>query len=66
MTAITGVIQQSVSAIKRELGAHRGIVKKATGYSYTVVQRLIQLEVEPFQEELYKVDASILGLYFML
>ena len=57
-SAITGVVQQAVTAIKRELAATRGIVKKATGYSYTVISTLVAAEIAPFWAELHKIDAG--------
>jgi len=57
-SAISGVVKQSVSAIKRELAQTRGIVKKATGYSYEVIRTLVVREIEPHKEELHKIDAE--------
>ena len=57
-TALSGVVHQSVSAIKRDLSKRRGIVRKATGFSYAVLQRLIELEIDPHIGELYKIDAA--------
>ena len=57
-SAITGVVQQAVTAIKRDLAATRGIVKKATGYSYTVISTLVAAEIAPFWAELHKIDAG--------
>ena len=36
-TTLTGVVRQTVSRIKRELARTRGVVKKATGYSFQVI-----------------------------
>ena len=57
-TAVTGVVQQSVSAIKRDMAAKRGVVKKATGYSYEVIKTLVEKEVEPYRSEPHKIDAG--------
>ena len=57
-TAVTGVVQQAVSAIKRDMAAKRGVVKKATGYSYEVIKMLVEREIDPFREEPHKIDAG--------
>ena len=47
-TALTGVVRQAVSGIKRELARTRGEVKKATGYSFQIIQYLVEKEIVPF------------------
>ena len=39
-SALTGVVRQAVKALKRELAQNRGIVKKATSYSFRIIQVL--------------------------
>ena len=57
-TAVTGVVQQAVSAITRDLGTRRGVVKKATGYSYEVIRTLVEKEIDPYRDEPHKIDAG--------
>ena len=65
-SALTGLVKQSVNAIKRDLAAHRGVpvVKKATGYSYAVISKLVQEEIAPHWGELHKVEAEHFSLFF--
>ena len=57
-TALTGVVRQAVSGIKRELARTRGVVKKATGYSFQIIQYLVEKEVVPFWGEPHKINAT--------
>ena len=57
-SALTGVVKQAVKALKRELAQNRGIVKKATGYSFRIIQVLVEREVLPHWAEPYKIDAA--------
>ena len=57
-SALTGVVRQAVKALKRELAQNRGIVKKATGYSFRIIQVLVEREVLPYWAEPYKIDAG--------
>ena len=57
-SALTGLVKQSVNAIERDLAAHRGVVKKATRYSYAVISKLVQEEIAPHWGELHKVEAE--------
>ena len=47
-TALTGVVHQAVSRIKRELARTWGVVKKAMGYSFQIIQYLVEKEIVPF------------------
>ncbi len=58
VTALNKVVRNGVTAIKRELGEHRGIVKKATGYSYTVIRVLIEKEILPHTENVHLIEAQ--------
>ena len=42
-TTLTGVVRQTVSGIKRDLARTRGVVKKATGYSFQVILSFFSL-----------------------
>ena len=57
-SSLTGLVKQSVNAIKRDLAAHRGVVKKATGYLYAVIDKLVQAEIAPQWGELHRVEAE--------
>jgi hypothetical protein len=57
-TALTLAVRAAVSGIKRELAKHRGIVKKATGYSFSIIRDLISKEVLPHKDNLERIDAG--------
>jgi len=46
-SALSGTVCSAVTAFKRELALTRGIVKKATGYSYGIIRYLVQKEMLP-------------------
>ena len=56
-SSLTGLVKQSVNAMKRDLAAHHGVVK-ATGYSYAVIGKLVQEEIAPHWDELHQVEAE--------
>lgn len=56
-TALSPVVRAAVSGIKRELAKHRGIVKKATGYSYETIKDLLRKEVLVHAENPERIDA---------
>jgi hypothetical protein len=57
-TALTPAVCGAVSGIKRELAKHRGIVKKATGYSFSIFRDLISKEVLLHKDNLELIDAG--------
>ena len=57
-SSLTGLVKQSVNAIKRDLATYRGVVKKATGYSYAVIDKLVQEEIAPHWCDLHRVEAE--------
>ena len=59
-SVISPQVRTAVGSIKRELAKNRGIVKKATGYSFHIIQDLIQKEVVPFARSPEKIDAFAL------
>ena len=46
-SALTEQVRGAVNSIVREMAKSRGIVKKATGYSFNVVKELIAKEILP-------------------
>jgi hypothetical protein len=57
-TALMWAVCGAVSGIKRELAKHRAIVKKATGYSFSIIRDLISKEVLPHKDYLERMDAG--------
>ncbi len=57
-TALTTAVCGAVSGITRELAKHRGILKKATGYSFSIIRDLISKEVLPHKDYLERMDAG--------
>jgi hypothetical protein len=55
-TALSPLVRGAVSGIKRELAKNRGIVKKATGYSFSIIRDLIEKEVLPHTDHLERID----------
>ena len=55
---MTGVVRQAVSGIKRELARTWGVVKKAMGYSFQIIQYLVEKEIVPFWDEPHRIEAS--------
>jgi hypothetical protein len=55
-TAITAGVQSAAGAIRRERAKTRGIVKKATGFPFPVIEDLIKREVEPYERVPEKID----------
>ena len=58
VSQISPQVKVAVGGVKRELAKSRGIVKKATGYAYTVIQDLIRKEVSPFARVPEGIDAA--------
>jgi len=56
-TALTPAVRAAASAIKRELAKDRGIVKKAIGYDFRVIEDLIKKEVGPHVRTPEAIDA---------
>ena len=56
-SSLTGLVKQSVNAMKRDLAAHHGVVK-ATGYSYAVIGKLVQEEIALHWGKLHRVKAE--------
>jgi hypothetical protein len=57
-TALTPAVCGAVSVITRELAKHRGIEKKATGHSFSIIRDLISKEVLPHKDYLERMDAG--------
>ena len=53
---LTEQVHGAVNSVVRELAKSRGIVKKATGYSFNVIKDLIGQEVLPFEQEPQKIN----------
>ena len=56
-SSLTGLVKQSVNAMKRDLAAHHSVVK-ATGYSYAVIGKLVQEEIALHWGKLHRVKAE--------
>jgi len=56
-SALTPLVRCAVEGIKRKKGQERGIVKKATGYSWLIFVDLIQKEVVPHLDNPGRIDA---------
>ena len=56
-SVLTEQVHGAVNSVIRELAKSRGIVKKATGYSFNVIKDLIGQEVLPFEHEPHKINA---------
>ena len=55
-SALTEQVRGAVNSVVRELAKSRGIVKKATGYSFNVVKELIAKEILPHITEVSKIN----------
>ena len=55
-SVLTEQVHGAVNSVIRELAKSRGIVKKATGYSFNVIKDLIGHEVLPFEQEPHRIN----------
>jgi len=55
-TGLSALVRDGALAIQREMALHKPPVRKATGYSYEVVQHLLQMEVQPHLKQPYRIN----------
>jgi len=56
-TALTPIVRCAVEGVKRDLAKRRGVVKKATGYSWAIFADIIQKEILAFGDTPERIDA---------